>query len=263
MSSVKVLSINILNDLRWWQQRRNLLVDGIAEWQPDLVALQEVSLPLDNAAWLADKLGFEYRYLSTKTPPKDHKEAIVILSRFPIQHQQTLDLETQNRVAQLIRIELDGKSLVLVNGHFYFFWPGIPPERLAQIELLQSWLFDISSKMAVLVCGDFNAVPDSPSMQRMYKHYQSAFAAYHGHEPEYTVPTPLMRMSKIETMKYYLRNSITNRNFKPWKGTLDYIFTNDKIEVIKCEVVLDQPAADNRHLFPSDHFGLAAELELL
>lgn len=262
MSSVNVLSINILNDLDWWQQRRDLLVDGIAELQPDMVALQEVSLPLDNAAWLADHLGFKYRFLATKISPMDDKEGIAILSRYPILNQQVLDLESQSRVAQLVRVEIAGKPLIFVNGHFYF-WPGHAPERLTQINLLLKWLNQLPDSMAVIICGDFNALPDSASIERMHDYYQSAFAANHGREPDYTVPTPLVRMSKIETVKYYLRDLITNRNFKPWKGTLDYIFTNDKVQVNKCEVVLDQPAVDNRHLYPSDHFSLAAELELL
>lgn len=263
MSLVKVLSINILNDLRWWRQRSRLLVNGIAKLQPDLVALQEVSLPLNNSEWLADQLGFEYSYLSPKTPPNDQMEGIAILSRFPIQEQQTLDLGSQNRIAQLVRVDISGKPLAFVNGQFYFFWPGQPPERLEQIKLLQNWLKDISSKMAMIVCGDFNGVPNSPAVSQMKTKFQSAYEVRHGNEPEYTVPTRLLRMSKLETVKYYLRNLIANRSLKPWRGTLDYIFVNEKIFVKECKIALNQPAENTKNLFPSDHFGLMAELELL
>ena len=42
--SLRVVTINILNDLSHWEARRSLLVQGLAAVMPDLVTLQEVSL---------------------------------------------------------------------------------------------------------------------------------------------------------------------------------------------------------------------------
>ncbi|MBD2777952.1 endonuclease/exonuclease/phosphatase family protein [Iningainema tapete] len=60
---VKVVTINILYDLQDWEQRRTLLVDGLATEQADLIALQEVKLPENTAHELAQLLGMPYVHL--------------------------------------------------------------------------------------------------------------------------------------------------------------------------------------------------------
>jgi mRNA deadenylase 3'-5' endonuclease subunit Ccr4 len=44
MPEFSLVTINILVDLSRWNQRRELLLDQLAELDSDLVALQEVSL---------------------------------------------------------------------------------------------------------------------------------------------------------------------------------------------------------------------------
>lgn len=261
-SVIKVVTINILRDLSHWEARSPLLVEGLTKLDADLLALQEIKLPDNNAEWLANQLGYEHLYMSSKTPPKDDREAIVILSRHPIRQQETLDLGSQNRVAQFVRVEIHGQPVLFVNGHFYC-WPGNSSERFEQITLLLNWLESFSDGMPVVVCGDFNGTPDTSAIQLMRTHYASAYAAIHGSEPEYTFPTPLQDMSKIQTFKQYVLNIAKNRTFKPWRGTLDYIFVNNKVRVLECELVLNKPAAHNKKLYSSDYFGLAAELEIL
>ena len=58
----------------------------------------------------------------------------------------------------------------------------------------------------------------------------------------------------------YLRPGHLNPN---WHGTLDYIFINRGLRAIDCQVVLNQPASHDPRLYPSDHFGLCADLEIL
>jgi endonuclease/exonuclease/phosphatase family metal-dependent hydrolase len=48
-----------------------------------------------------------------------------------------------------------------------------------------------------------------------------------------------------------------------WRGTLDYIFVNDGVNVKACDVVLNKPAPHDPTLYPSDHFGLIATLEII
>lgn len=57
---VKVVTINILFEMEKWAQRRELLVEGLAAQQADLIGLQEVKLPEDNSAWLAQQLNMPY-----------------------------------------------------------------------------------------------------------------------------------------------------------------------------------------------------------
>ena len=65
---VKVVTINILFKMKDWAQRRELLLEGLAAEQPDLIALQEVKLPEDTSAWLAERLSLPYRRFGFKTP---------------------------------------------------------------------------------------------------------------------------------------------------------------------------------------------------
>jgi mRNA deadenylase 3'-5' endonuclease subunit Ccr4 len=53
---VKIVTINILFEMDRWEQRRDLLAAGLKAQQADLIGLQEVKLPEDTSAWLAEQL---------------------------------------------------------------------------------------------------------------------------------------------------------------------------------------------------------------
>ena len=67
---VKVVTINILSDLDRWPRRRDLLRDGLAVEQADLIGLQEVRLREETGAWLAEQLGMPYVYTVPFQAPK-------------------------------------------------------------------------------------------------------------------------------------------------------------------------------------------------
>jgi endonuclease/exonuclease/phosphatase family metal-dependent hydrolase len=260
---LKVVTINILSDLSRWEERSPLLVHGLAELRPDLVALQEVSLPENNALWLANQLGFPHVYLSPQTGKMGQEEGIAIISRMPFEYQATLDLKTQYRVAQCVQVRVGSQPLIFANGHF-FWQPGESPERQQQVELFMVWLDSLRVDAPLVVCGDFNATPESASIEHMRQRLVSAYAARHNHEPDYTSPTPLphSKPELLRTILRYARYIKVGELRKSWQGTLDYIFVDSSIKVLDCQIVLDQPAPDNPQIYPSDHFGLAATLEL-
>lgn len=265
MPAFKVLTLNLLNDLSRWEERKSLLVSGLNELQPDLIGLQEVTHPLDNgnARWLADQLGDYAVYVCPKTGELRHKEGIAILSRLPVEHYETLDLRTQNRVAQYVQVRVGGHPVVFANGHYYWR-PGETVERTKQVQLLLEWLKSLPQEAAIIAGGDFNGTPESEAITLMRQHYTSAHAAHHGCEPEYTCPTPLAHPRRLfHDMALLLTNLVVNRSLQPWRGTLDYIFVNDRVQVSSCEVALNHPSPHDPTLYPSDHFGLAATLEIV
>ncbi|NJL01935.1 MAG: endonuclease/exonuclease/phosphatase family protein [Spirulinaceae cyanobacterium SM2_1_0] len=262
---VKVATINILFDLRDWSQRRELLVQGLAAEQPDLIGIQEVKLPENTAAWLAEQLGYAHVQLAPHQPvdiPGIPPYGSAILSRRPFQQQATLDLGSQGRVAQRVQVEVDGHPLVFCNGH-YFWYPGPAPGREAQVERLLGWLADIPADCPIIAVGDFNGEPQTPAIARLRQHFTSAYAAHHGHEPDYTCPTPLARRNWRRVVRQIWLDAVYNRRLKSWRGTLDYIFVSPQLQVRDCRIILDQPAPGSRTLYPSDHFGLTAELAWL
>jgi len=264
MRQLKVVTINILSDLALWQDRRALLFKGLADLQADLIALQEVNIPANTHLWLAGKLGLEHVYLTPKSGEDGKKEGIAILSRHPFEEKAYLDLCTQNRVAQYVKVNLEGKSLLFANGHLYW-QPGESNERLHQVKLLLEWLDAESGNLPTIVCGDFNSTPDTQSIQRIQERFVSAYAQFNGKEPDYTAPTPLPRskLSLLRTLLRYIHKIRLSELSLNWRGTLDYIFINERLHVHDCRVVLDRPASDQNRIYPSDHFGLYAELQIV
>lgn len=265
MPAVSLVTLNILNDRRAptrWEERRFLLAEGLSRLAPDLIALQEVRLPDRHAHWLAEQLGGYSVQVCPKTGGWAEHEGLAILSRLPVAAHDTLDLRTQSRVAQRVRVTVAGRSFGLVNGHF-FWWTGDHPERVKQIRLLLDWLRDWPAQWPLAICGDFNGEPHTAAIRLMRERFASAHALVHGVEPAYTAPAPLRRPAHpAQRLVVGLLSLIANRTLKPWRGTLDYVFVNDGVQVRDCRVVLNEPAPHDPSLYPSDHFGLMATLEL-
>ena len=120
------------------------------------------------------------------------------------------------------------------------------------------------AEIPVVICGDFNSMPDSPAIQFLRQYFDSAYVAIHGEEPEYTCPTPLPYSTKtklrIADQKILGQIPATDT---AWRGTLDYIFVDPRLQTQACDLVLNQPAKHNDDIYPSDHFGLIAQIKVL
>ncbi len=267
-AALSLLTLNILADLSCWQQRKKLLVEGIGQLAPDVIALQEVRLSEDPtqpnpAEWLAKQLGYTQLELCPKTGRAAQFEGLALLSRLPVLSHFCLDLQSQQRVAQIIALAWGDQKLVLANCHL-FWQPGESLERVRQVERLLQHLDAIPGNPYLLVCGDFNGEPHTQAIQLMRQRFLSAHATAHGAEPAYTCPTPLKRStwSLLRTMFNYLSVIRLGQMRLNWRGVLDYIFVDPRLSVIECRVVLDQPAVNNPRIYPSDHFGLFARLKI-
>lgn len=263
MPRLKIVTINILTDLSRWNQRRLLLLQGLAALSPDLIVLQEVKLPQNPARWLADHLGYPHILLSPKMGYSASREALAIISRLPYKDESVLDLGGQDRIAQRVGLNFGNSTIYLVNSHLYW-QPGESAARLRQVERLLDWLPGFSGDPPGIVCGDFNGTPETQAIQLMRQRFLSAYATVHGKEPEYTCPTPLPRSAWSVTRTFLgffflIRPQHINLS---WRGTLDYIFVDPRLAVTDCRVVLDQPSPENSRIYPSDHFGLYAEIEI-
>ena len=185
-----------------------------------------------------------------------------MLSRLPVTRHEILDLRSQQRTAQLVEVQVDGCHLVFVNGHFYWA-PGAHGARVRQVRTMLAWVAAVAPGTPVIVCGDFNAVPGSPTITMMKETFASALERAHGCEPSYTCPTPLVCGGRVRgpVTRTVLR-LFSNTPGEPWRGTLDYIFVSPGVSVIRCELFLDRPSAQDATLYASDHFGLAATLAI-
>ena len=255
-------TLNILNDLDRWHERAPLIVRDLRAHQPDLVALQEVALPRNNARWIADQLGGYSVYLSPKTGRKRGVEALAILSRLPVASHETLPLVNQERTAQRVTIRNGVGSFTFVNAHLY--WNPLDDKtRLKQVRRLLDWL---PRDLPAIVCGDFNAEPHHASIRVMRERFASAHHAANGREPEYTCPTPLHRgpgaQNRLRRWLIRVGGLAFKREVKAWRGTLDYVFVDPSLRVHHCRVAFHKPSPHDRTLYPSDHVGLVAKVQV-
>jgi endonuclease/exonuclease/phosphatase family metal-dependent hydrolase len=100
----------------------------------------------------------------------------------------------------------------------------------------------------MVVVGDFNAEPVEVAYRLMTEAgFRSAHLEANGAEPAVTWPSGIQAPGM-------------DADGEP--GCLDYIWVRGPITVQSCRVVFDRPAVDDPTLYPSDHFGLVATLQL-
>ncbi len=263
MSGFRVVTFNLLNRPSKWELRRALIAQELEALQPDVIALQEVALPLNSAQWLADRLGGYTVHLCPMTGKYANRQAIAILSRLPVRSAWSLSLCSQDRVAQAVQVCVNRHDVLIVNAHLY--WHIIDhDEHLRQMRRLLEWTDALPPSASMIICGDFNGTPDYRAIRLLRRRFVSAHMARHGREPQYTCPTPLRyHLTPLRHALLRLGNLARNRSLDIWRGVIDYIFVSRRLSVVDCDVVLNQPAPDDDTLYPSDHVGLAAHLALM
>jgi len=250
VSAVTVATLNLFHQIGRWDERSPLLLDQLTALQPDIIGLQEVNLATDQGMTLCrlanDRLtgGSPYRIYHMARPERGaHLDALAVMSRLPVEAHEGLDYLLHEDVAQRLRLRLkDGATVDFYNTHLYF-----PPEgteeRVTEANRLLAWVDTWQGAAATVVVGDFNAYPQEPTVALMKGRFTSAHEAAHGREPERTWPTPV-------------------NTFDPAPpGCLDYVFV-DGARVLKAGLAFDTPHAEDDSLFPSDHLGVMAELDV-
>jgi endonuclease/exonuclease/phosphatase family metal-dependent hydrolase len=260
--ALRVITLNLLNDLTFWSERSPLIVQLLRELSPDLVALQEVALPHNNAAWLANQLDGYTVHLCPASNQRGDKEGLAILSRLSVEKHDSLALSAQNRVAQRVIVPFDGHRWCFMNTHL--FWsPMDDPVRQRQVEKILGW---IPPHLHAILCGDFNAMPTYRAIRLVKHRLVSAYETLHGKEPEYTFPTPLKRgpglRHSMRRAALQVIGQVLDQPGPSWRGAVDYIFVNPSIQVLNCQVVFDSPSPADPSIYPSDHLGLFAALGL-
>ena len=148
----------------------------IARHNPDVIALQELDVRLertegvDQVSQIAQELEMSYHFHPSYIL-EDGQYGNAILSRFPMKLMGVMgfpksgkSLKEEPRGALWVAVDVGGTTLHFINTHLSIW----PKERLAQAEVLcAEWLEKNKSTDPLILCGDFNASPDSPVYQRM------------------------------------------------------------------------------------------------
>ncbi|MBZ0302048.1 MAG: endonuclease/exonuclease/phosphatase family protein [Anaerolineae bacterium] len=247
---MKIATLNLRHNQDRWEDRFPLVVDTLSREQADVVGLQEVYLPIQQAQRIAEAVNAreparQYTvYVEPKWGPQP-VEGVALLSRLPILDQERLELPEGERVAQRITVEVDGQRVHIANTHLHHRPIEDESIRLAQMQALLDWMFSRADSGWVLT-GDMNALPESTTIAAAEARLNSAYFTLHRQHP-ITFPTPL----------------VADR----WEGPdlcIDYIFCDAaRLQVQEARMIADQGHADDPNLYPSDHFGLAAEVTII
>ena len=252
MGSVKIATLNLFNRMGQWGARAPLVVDQLETLGPDVLGLQEVDLVLDQGMWLSRQINKRlpgqphYRIKHATNPDtRASYHSIATMSRIGFGEHEILDLMTFERVAQRFVFNCGERDFVFVNTHLHHP-PEAQQERVDQLNHLLAWIDRDARQLPVVIAGDFNAYadPPEPAVLLMKSRFRSAYETAHGREPEKTWTTPV------------------NTYDPSPHGTLDYIFISEEFRVVDAGLAFDKPSALDPNVYPSDHLGLYAVLEL-
>lgn len=261
---LSVLSLNIWNHDGPWEQRLSLIRKWIELLNPDLIGMQEVLLGGELKQAQAIFEGFDYHLdfepMMDFWEDSSLKIGNLIASRWPIIEREAVVLPRGGKEDRrvLLSVDIDSPNGTLcfstthLNATIHHGWI-----REKQVVAVGDTVIRRrpGNGFPLILCGDFNAPPQSSEIRYM-KGLQSigdkSLFLYDAWEvggdgsPGYT----------FTRRNNYLEGS------RMGDLRLDYIFTGERQadgsgRILRCHVVCDVPQGG---VFPSDHFGLYAEL---
>jgi endonuclease/exonuclease/phosphatase family metal-dependent hydrolase len=246
---MRVLTFNLRNVNDRYEERKPLLVAGFRNLAPDIAALQEVSFEREARQddLLAASAGRPSLSLEARSPRYPDFGNAILVATGEVQAHELLSLN-HGRVAQRALIALPRQRMLwVVNTHLHHR-PLEPLVREAQARLICEWMAAAPAADAVVIAGDFNTPPFEPAYAVMTEGgYRSAYREANGVEPAVTWPSGI----QAPTM---------DTDGEP--NCLDYIWLRGAVRVRSARLVFDVHAPGDPTLYPSDHFGILAELDL-
>ena len=256
-SDLRVMSFNIRLGVakdgpNRWDLRKDLVVETIRKFNPDLLGLQEV-FPMQEKHLKESLPGYAYYGRSRLVDPQDGEACSIMFrkDRFEVVEKTTFWLsEIQEkpgskswdsslpRIANLVHLadrKAGGQKLIFLNTHFDHRGK-VAREEAAKI--IQKRVRDLGEKARIVVAGDFNSGEGS-------KPYQSL------------VGGSLLDTFRIAKPKRTKEES----TFTAWNGRLignriDWLLCSPNFRVLEAEI-------DRTHFkgrYPSDHYPVTAVL---
>ena len=268
MDVVRVLTLNMWGEQPPLERRMEMIVAGLHDLSPDVVALQEVrqiegQLP-NQAQTLAAKMGWNWVW-APATKWGGGEEGVGILTKHPIGAHEQVTLPParpeETRVCLLARIDTPAGGLHCYTTHLnYRLTHGI--EREQQVLAVDDFVRAHKTDLPQIVMGDFNASPEHDEIRYLRglhtlggrrAFYQDAYARRHAVESE-------------AGFTWARRNPFTERlRWLERDRRIDYIFltpiSRDGRGVVHdARIVLDRPGTDG--CYASDHFGVMADIQV-
>ena len=246
---LRIATLNLEQNHKRWPARRELIVQQWGELSPDMLALNEIYVPEQTGRWLqraaAQRLNLKYTLLQQSKVGEDSiTQAEGLLTRYPVIETANLDYRSHDCVALAARFEIEGRSLDVYVTHLIAARVE-DAARQYQAQQLLNWIRTRDDADFSVICGDFNAAPDQPSIRLMSD-------AFHPTQTQPTAFTPLQETG----------GGPTHPEWERFDRCIDYIWVSKSIQVRASGLWWDKPAPHDPALWPSDHLGVWADLEL-
>src|SRR5688572_12745922 len=116
MARIRVVTLNMEQDHKRWEARRELIVEELAALKPDVVCLNEVCVPLRSARWVQRaaeaRLGVEYALVQqNKANSVSAVEGEALLTRLPLRETGNFDYQARDMVALVARVAVDSEPV--------------------------------------------------------------------------------------------------------------------------------------------------------
>jgi endonuclease/exonuclease/phosphatase family metal-dependent hydrolase len=242
-----VATVNILNLADRWPERQGLIYADMAALQPDLLGLQEVVYVMHQDRLIGAAGERRYREHRAWAGRPEYGNSLLVREDLVLADPARLDLGLGRSALRGV-VTLPGGSTVLVLvTHLHHLVDG-DAEREEQARQLLAWLDEVPSTDAQIALGDFNAEPVEATHRRMVgAGFRSAYAEANGAEPSLTWPSGLQAPAM-------------DTDGDP--GCLDYVWIRGAVRVTEARLVFDRPHPEDPTLYPSDHLGISARLEV-
>lgn len=245
-----IMTYNLWFDSQNWPARFNYMLGEIRQADPDVICLQEViqrpNLP-NQAASIADSLGYHYVFTSTDPEGSATRFGNAILSRYPIEASNAVELSPLSdfRTAIHAQIQIGGNVFDIYNTHLHNTAVG-QDIRIEQIEHLKDFISQTQTGELTFLCGDFNADPDWEEMELVYEDFTDVYTLFHDNHlaPEH---------------------GTLNFNLDHQQRRIDYICFGkqgaEQLQPLQAGIFLDEPSPTG--IYGSDHFAVRASFNVL
>ena len=245
----RAVTLNMEQDHKRWDLRRELIAAQLCALKPDVFAMNEVCIPRQTARWLQGELksriGVDYALVQqTKVNGLAPVEGEALLTRLPLVETGNLDYQARDMVALVARVMVDARPVDVYVTHLYRSL-GDDSLRLYQVQQLLAWIDRRPDAAARIVCGDFNATLDKPSAALMASR----------HQPTQTAPTGFTPLADIN-------GEVSHPDWARMDRCIDFIWIAGALKVVESAVCFNQASPTDASLWPSDHAGVWADLEL-
>jgi endonuclease/exonuclease/phosphatase family metal-dependent hydrolase len=247
MDRLHAATFNILNLADRWPERLPLILADMAALQPDVLALQEVVYPMQQDRLIGAAGEGRYAALRGWAGRPEYGNSLLVKEPLNGSIVERLELSMGRSAHRTLVVLPNGATVLVVATHLHHAVDAAA-ERDAQAAVILDWLSTAPATDATIAMGDFNADPTEPTYARMTAAgFLSAYGEANGAEPAVTWPSGLQAPAM-------------DTDGDP--DCLDYIWVRGAVRVADARLVFDRPDPEDPTLYPSDHLGIGARLEI-